>query len=75
MNEELTLMIEELRQRPIDKSWFIPVRLDDCVIPDRPIGGGEYLHDLQRIDLFPDWDEGVRRIIAALRPPHVLKLI
>jgi hypothetical protein len=74
MNEELTLMIDELRQRPIDKSWFIPVRLDDCTIPDRSIGGGETLHDLQRIDLFPDWDEGVRRIVAALRPPGGIKL-
>lgn len=76
MNEELTLMIDELRQRPVDKSWFIPVRLDDCTIPGRSIGGGETLHDLQRIDLFPGWDQGVRRIVAALRPPtSMLKLL
>ena len=74
MNEELTLMIDELRQRPTDKSWFIPVRLDDCTIPDRSIGGGETLHDLQRIDLFPDWDAGVRQIVAALCPPPFVKL-
>ena len=75
MNEELTLMIEELRQRPTDKSWFIPVRLDDCTITDRSIGAGETLHDLQRIDLFPDWDDGVRRIVKALRPPPFVKLL
>src|SRR5947207_13989157 len=28
MNEELTIAIEELRQRPTNQSWFIPVLLD-----------------------------------------------
>ena len=37
MNEELTIAIEELRQRPTDRVWFIPIRLDDCEIPDRDI--------------------------------------
>ena len=34
MNEELTIAIEELRQRPIDSAWFIPVKLNQCEIPD-----------------------------------------
>jgi len=74
MNEELTVAIEELRQRPSGKSWFIPVRLDECDIPDRKIGGDEKLTDLQRVDLFPDWDSGVRRILQAMGEwePHVL---
>src|SRR5688500_17284984 len=57
MNEELVTAIEELRLRPYDRSWFIPVRLSDCEIPDRPIGGGESLSDIQRIDLFSDFGE------------------
>jgi hypothetical protein len=69
MNEELTIMIDELRQRPADKSWCIPVRLDDCAIPDRTISQVETLHDLQHIDLFPDWDQGVRELVTALRNP------
>jgi len=69
MNEELTLMIDELRRRPTDKSWFIPVRLDYCAIPDRTISGVETLHDLQHIDLFPDWDEGLRKLVIALQNP------
>ena len=41
MNEELTLATEVLRQQPSDKAWFIPVKLNECRIPDRDIGGGE----------------------------------
>ena len=69
MNEELTLAIDELRKRPVSKSWFIPVLLDPVAIPDREIGGGETLHDLQWVDLSTgprtvSWEEGIRRIVA-----------
>ena len=64
MNEELTLAIDELRQRPTDRSWFIPVSLDGSRIPDRNIGGGETLHALQSVNLSAGWDVGVQRIIA-----------
>ena len=47
MNEELTFAIEELRQKPIDQAWFIPVKLNKCEIPDRDIGGGDTLRDLE----------------------------
>ncbi|HSE18758.1 MAG TPA: toll/interleukin-1 receptor domain-containing protein [Pyrinomonadaceae bacterium] len=43
MNEELTLAIEELRQRPTDRAWFIPVLLSNVEIPARNI---ELTHDL-----------------------------
>lgn len=42
-NEELTLAVEQVRQRQPGDSWLIPVRLDDCAIPDRDIGGGRTL--------------------------------
>ena len=51
MNEELTLAVEELRQRPTDHSWFIPVLLDNCEVPNRNIGGGETLRSLQWVNL------------------------
>jgi len=31
--------------------WLIPVRFDDCAIPDRDIGGGRALSSIQRADL------------------------
>lgn len=47
MNEELMVAIEELRQRATNRAWFIPVSLDGSSIPQRNIGAGETLHDLQ----------------------------
>ncbi|MBU2571481.1 MAG: TIR domain-containing protein [Gammaproteobacteria bacterium] len=67
MNEELTLAIDELRLRPTDRSWFIPVVLDGGTIPNRDIGGGETLHNLQWVDLSLDWTDGVRRIVDTFR--------
>lgn len=68
MNEELTHAIEELRQRPMDQAWFIPLRLSESEIPARSIGAGETLRSLQWVDLFVDWDEGIRQILSVVRP-------
>jgi TIR domain len=38
VNKELAIAIEEVQLRPETASWFIPIRLDDCEIPDRQIG-------------------------------------
>lgn len=51
-NEELILAIEELRLRRPDVPWIIPVRFDDCDIPDLDIGRNRTLNALQRADLF-----------------------
>jgi len=66
MNEELMVAIEELRQRAASRSWFIPVSLDGCAIPDRNIGAGETLHDLHWVDLTADWNRGVELIARAV---------
>ena len=68
MNEELTLAIDELRQRPTDRVWFIPVKLNKCEIPDWDIGPGKTLRDLQYIELYKDWDDGIKRILEVLAP-------
>lgn len=66
MNEELTVAVEELRQRHPNRSWFIPVTLDGCSIPPRQIGGGETIHDLHWVDLAADWNRGVASIAKAV---------
>ncbi len=66
MNAELTLAIEELRQRQRDRSWFIPVLLSGAEPPDLEIGGGETLRDLQWVDLSSDWSEGISKIVDAI---------
>ncbi len=49
---ELTLAIEELRSRHPDLPWLIPVRFDNCDVPDYDIGRGRTLSSIQRADLF-----------------------
>lgn len=68
MNEEMTLAIDELRQRPQNTTWFIPVSLDGTLAPNRSIGGGETLHSLQHVDLRADWEWGVQQILLVIRP-------
>jgi transcriptional regulator with XRE-family HTH domain len=61
-NEELVLAIEQLRMRRLDEPWLIPVRFDNCEIPEFDIGAGRTLSSLQRADLF-----GERSNEAAVR--------
>lgn len=66
-NEEFVLAIEQLRQRAPERPWLIPVRFDDCEIPDRDIGGGRSLTSIQRADLFGGRvDEGMERLVVAV---------
>jgi hypothetical protein len=72
--DELLLAIDQLRLRSPDRPYLIPVRFDDCPIPDLEIGRGQTLRSLQRVDLFGKQREanaeklleGVQHI---LRPP------
>ena len=67
-NEELALAIDQLRLRHPDDPWLIPVRLDDCVIQDREIGGGRWLSSIQWVDLFGEHEgDGVLRLVAAVK--------
>jgi TIR domain/NNMT/PNMT/TEMT family len=66
-NEELTLAIEQMRLRSPENPWLIPVRLDECEIPERDIGGGRTLTSIQRADLFGDRSGGgADRLVATI---------
>jgi hypothetical protein len=67
MNEELTLAIDELRERPSNRTWFIPVLINDIAIPSRPISRVEDLSDIQAVRLYENWNDNVTRIL------HVIK--
>lgn len=71
MNEELVLAIEELRLRPSDRTWFIPLRLDECKIPDRAIGAGETLSDIQFVDMYENWNKGIEKLIKTINPNEI----
>lgn len=66
MNEELELAIEEIRLRGT-LPWFIPALLSGEV-PDRAIGAGRTLRDIQFVDLSGEyWSQGVTAIVATVK--------
>lgn len=70
MNEELIAAVERLRRMPRDRSWFIPVRLEQCELPDYLIGPGETLADLQCADFWTGWDSAFEKVVATLGLPE-----
>ena len=66
-NEELLLAIEQLRLRRPDDPWLIPVRLDDCEIPDSELRGGRTLASIDHVDLFGgSHSAGTARLVTAM---------
>jgi hypothetical protein len=66
-NEELILAIDQLRLRHPEEPWLIPVRFDECEIPDRDLGGGRTLTSIQRADLFGDkYEATAKRLVASI---------
>ncbi|MBM6402357.1 toll/interleukin-1 receptor domain-containing protein [Phycicoccus sonneratiae] len=68
-NEELLLAIDIFRTMPPGKIWLIPVRLDECTLPEYPLGAGRTLDSLQRVDLFGEdiESERIKLVVAVLR--------
>jgi hypothetical protein len=66
-NEELTLAIEQIRLRSPDDPWLIPVRFDECDVPDIDIGGGRTLRKIHIADVFADnFDEAAAKLAEAV---------
>ena len=68
MNEELTIAIDELSQRPLIEyglfllSWIYAISLI------RDIGGGETLNDIQHVKLYEDWENSIQRVVKIIQP-------
>jgi hypothetical protein len=60
-HSELRFALHCAAQVPLDEIFFIPLRLDDCVVPRR------ISRQVQYLDLFPEWEAGVSRVIAVIR--------
>lgn len=68
MWEELTIAVEEFRQRAPGKAWMFPVRLDDTPLPYVNLGGGRTLETLQYVDLFGEsYTEAMIELVTAVR--------
>jgi len=61
-HSELDQALEILTEWPPDHIYLIPVRLDDCQMPR------DDLAEITWIDLFPDWDSGVKKLCTTLTP-------
>ena len=48
-------------RRPLDDVFVLPVRLERCAIPLQISGQVQY------VDLFPDWERGVERLLRSIR--------
>jgi hypothetical protein len=57
---ELRFALECARQLPLDEIFLIPVRLEECAVP------ASVSRQIHYVDLFPDWDAGVRRLLTVL---------
>ena len=44
----------------MDEIFLVPLRLEDCLVPNR------ISKQLQYIDLFPDWETGVNKVLAVM---------
>ena len=60
-HSELRYALNCAAQVPLDEIFFIPVRLDNCVVP-RDIS-----RKIQYVDLFPDWETGVSTVIDVMK--------
>jgi hypothetical protein len=67
MREELAIAVEEVRLRPRNLPWLVPVLLDDVPLPELPLGPSERLSDLQAATLYPDLRGGAHSLVEMLR--------
>lgn len=58
---ELRYALDCAARLPLEKVFFIPARLEECEVPI-PIR-----RSIQYVDLFPDWNKGLERILETLR--------
>jgi hypothetical protein len=60
-HSELRFALNCAAKVPLDEIFLIPLRLDDCLVPRR------IARQVQYMDLFPEWDAGLKRVIAVIR--------
>jgi len=58
-HKEIRFALEVFETIPPGNIFLIPARLDDCFVP-------ETLQKLHWVDMFPDWDEGFKKISRSL---------
>ncbi len=57
---EIRYALDCTRRLPLDEVFIVPVRLDACRLPAR------IQREIQYIDLYPSWEQGIRRVAAVI---------
>jgi hypothetical protein len=57
---EMRYALEAARRLPLDEVFLLPVRLDECPVPS------DVARDMQYLDLFPDWEAGMDRLLKSI---------
>ena len=57
---EVRYALDCARRVPLDETFIVPVRLDDCRVP------AGIRHEIQYVDLFPDWDAGMEKVYGIM---------
>ncbi len=60
-HSELRYALHCAEQVPLDEIFLIPLRLDDTPVPRR------IARQVQYLDLFPEWDTGIKRVIHTMK--------
>ena len=58
---ELRYALDCAAEVPLDETFIVPVRLETCEVPKRV---SDCLH---YVDLYPEWEKGVKRVMASMR--------
>ena len=57
---EMRYALECANRLPLEDVFLIPVRLDECTVPV------EVARQMHYVDMFPDWENGMERVIEAI---------
>jgi hypothetical protein len=59
-HSELRYALECANRIPLDEIFLVPIRMDECTVPD------QIAHRIQCVDLFPDWDLGLATVVRTI---------
>ena len=58
---ELRWALHCAQRMPLEEAFVVPVRFEACAVPR------QIQERVQYVDLFPDWEAGVKRVMRAVR--------
>jgi hypothetical protein len=58
-HREIRTCLDVLQDKASGKVWLLPIRLDECSVPSE-------VEEYQYVDLFPDWNEGMGRLLRSI---------